>query len=92
VNEALRIVIMLEGLTIEICGAWVWLSGATFKHKAAIKSAGFKYGSKKKRWYFRPDDWQSKSRGNYSMDDIRGKYGSVSPISKQHIVLGGSHA
>lgn len=92
VNVALNIAINLDGLSIEICGAWVWISGNTYKYKAVLKEAGFKYASKKKLWYFRPDDWTSKSRGSYSMDDIRGKYGSVSPGQKQQVVLGGHHA
>ncbi|MGI1678080.1 MAG: J domain-containing protein [Cellvibrionaceae bacterium] len=83
VNEALNKIIHLEGLEIEICGAWVWVSGETRKHKDTIKEANFKYASKKKRWYFRPEDWRSSSRGAYSMEDIRGKYGSATPARKR---------
>ena len=82
-NEALNIIIDLEGLIIEVCGAWVWVSGETRKHKDVIKEANFKYASKKKRWYFRPEDWRSASRGAYSMEDIRDKYGSASPARKR---------
>lgn len=78
-NEALNAVIHLDGLEIEVCGAWVWVSGETFKHKAALKEAGFKFAPKKKSWYFRPADWQSASRGTFTMDDIRSKYGSAKP-------------
>ena len=78
-NEALNAVFGLDGLDIEICGAWVWIDGDTYKHRAPLKEAGFRFASKKKRWYFRPEDWRSSSRGQYSMDDIRGKYGSVRP-------------
>ena len=79
VNCALNVVVGLEGVEIEVCGAWVWVSGQTYKHKAVFKEAGYKYASKKKSWYFRPDDWHSSSRGSYSMEDIRGKYGSSKP-------------
>ena len=82
VNEALNKIIHLEGLEIEICGAWVWVSGETRKHKDTIKEAKFKYASKKKCWYFRPEDWRSSSRGSHSMDDIRSKYGSSKPARK----------
>ena len=82
VNEALNKIIHLEGLDIEICGAWVWVSGETRKHKDTIKEANFKYASKKKCWYFRPEDWRSSSRGSHSMDDIRSKYGSSKPARK----------
>ena len=43
VNEALNTVINLEGLNIEICGAWVWVSGNTRTHKETLKDAGFKF-------------------------------------------------
>jgi len=78
----LNSIIDLEGIEIEICGAWVWVSGETYPHKAIFKEANFKYAGKKKRWYFRPDDWESKARGNFSMDDIRNKYGSDKPKRK----------
>ncbi|MDM3871840.1 DnaJ domain-containing protein [Porticoccus sp. W117] len=79
VNNALNAIMGLAGLDIEICGAWVWVSGETYKHKAALKEAGYKFASKKKSWYFRPEDWRSASRGSYSMEKIRGKYGSSKP-------------
>jgi hypothetical protein len=44
-----------------------------------LKEAGFRFASKKKRWYFRPENWRSSSRGQYTMEDIRYKYGSERP-------------
>ena len=78
-NEALNAIIGLDGLDIEICGAWVWVDGETYQHRAILKEAGFRFASKKKRWYFRPENWRSSSRGQYTMDDIRNKYGSARP-------------
>ena len=66
----------MEGVTIEVCGIWVWLSGNTKTHKDAIKEAGYKWASKKMQWYFRPDDYKSSSRGTLSMDEIRERHGS----------------
>ena len=79
VNVALNAIVGLFGLDIEICGAWVWVTGATYAHRAALKAADFRYASKKQRWYFRPEGWRSVSRGAFSMDDIRDKYGSSAP-------------
>jgi len=87
VNEALNKIINLTGLDIEICGAWVWVSGETKKHKEVLKEAGFKYASKKKKWYFRPADWKSFSRGSHSMEDIRNKYGSSKPHAPRNFYL-----
>ncbi|ODS24767.1 molecular chaperone DnaJ [Candidatus Endobugula sertula] len=87
VNTALNAIIHLAGLNIEICGAWVWVSGDTRTHREVLKVAGFKYASKKKCWYFRPSDWRSASRGAYSMDEIRDKYGSSKPVTVKNRYL-----
>ncbi len=78
-NAALMAIISIIGIKIEICGAWVWVTGDTFKHKATLKENGFKYASKKKAWHFRPENWKSRSRGKSSMEEIRAKYGSATP-------------
>lgn len=76
VASALNQIIHL-GLTIEICGCWVWVSGDTKCHKEILKNAGFKWAPKKLCWYFKPTD-AKKSRffGEYTMENIRKKYGS----------------
>lgn len=76
INQALNAIINL-GLTIEVCGAWVWLSGNTKPHRETLKEAGFKWSSKKSQWYFRPEEHKSFNRGrSWSMNEIRSKYGS----------------
>ena len=82
-NDALNAIVGLDGLNIEICGAWVWVSGATYNYKTILKDSGFKFAPKKKSWYFRPEDWSSSSRGSFSMDDIRDKFGSNIPEHKK---------
>jgi curved DNA-binding protein CbpA len=77
VAEALNAISVL-GLFIEICGAWVWVSGNTKDHKEALKAAGYKWAAKKLCWYFKPSDaGRSRSFGQFSMESIRAKYGSV---------------
>jgi hypothetical protein len=76
VSEALNHIISF-GLTIEVCGAWVWVSGDTKSYKGELKKAGFIWAPKKKCWYFKPADAKrSRSFGQYSMEKIRDKYGS----------------
>lgn len=65
-------------LELEICGTWLWIGGETRAHKALIKAAGCKWASKKKKWYYRPGDYKSKARGNFSMEEIREHHGSQS--------------
>lgn len=75
INAALNAIIGL-GLNIEVCGAWVWISGNTKPHKEKLKEAGFKWASKKCCWYFRPEDYKSRRHKSWLMSDIRNKYGS----------------
>jgi len=85
-NAALNAVIGL-GLTIEICGSWIWISGDTRPHKEILKEAGYKWAPIKKMWHFRPSDYKSFSRGKYSMDEIRERHGSVNVKQKHHARL-----
>ncbi len=77
-NEALLKIIDLPGIEIEVCGAWIWVTGDTKQHRQALgkDGAGFFWASKKKAWYFRPSDWKSSSRGAWSLDRIRDEHGS----------------
>ena len=79
-NNVLNKIIELSGIQIEVCGAWIWVTGNTKPHAKSLgrkEGAGLFFASKKKAWYYRPSDWKSASRGSYSMDDIRGTHGSV---------------
>lgn len=74
--EIIEALIHMEGVIIEICGSFVWLSGSTYDHKAEIKAMGFRWAPKKKMWYLAPKDWKKKSRRELTMGEIRDTYGS----------------
>ena len=86
-NEALNAIINIHTLKIEICGAWVWVSGDTRNHKDTLKEAGYKWASKKKLWYYRPEGYRSSSRGSLDIDQIRAKYGSTTPTGSGYSQL-----
>lgn len=88
-NDALNNLFPLDGLSIEICGVWIWVTGNTKPHKEVLKGVGFKWASKKKAWHFRPEQFRSKSRGNTTLDQIREKYGSKTPRGKGFTRIGG---
>lgn len=76
-REIIAQIIKLSGLNIELCSAWLWVSGDTYEHREALKAAGLRFASKKKMWYWRPEEAAChKSRRNATMSDIRRKYGS----------------
>ena len=76
-NAAINAVINLTGINIEICGAWVWLTGNTREYKNVIKAAGFWWAKKKAAWYYRPADYKSRNRGKWDLEKIRDTYGST---------------
>lgn len=71
----------LIDVNIELCGDWLWITGDTKPHKDLLgkNGLGFFYAKKKQAWYFRSPEYRSYGRGTQSLDDIRVKYGSVTP-------------
>lgn len=68
----------LDGLTVELCGRWLWISGDTLKHKEQLKAIGCRWSSTKKMWSWHfAEEGDTWSRGRRSMDQIRRKYGST---------------
>ncbi len=86
-REALQKIIHLQGIEIEICGSWIWVSGNTYQHKAEIKAAGYKWSKNKSMWYFHNGEYRRGSRKTYTMDDIRFKYGSTEVSGKPQTAL-----
>lgn len=73
VNE----LIAMDGIILEACGTWLWVSGATKEHKEALKACGFKYAAKKKMWYKAPAGTKHyKGKKTWEMQKIRDAYGS----------------
>ena len=75
-QNAINAIINLEGINIEICGGWIWVTGSTFQHKAIFKANGFYFASKKVAWYFRSPEYSTNNRKKMDLAQIRTKYGS----------------
>lgn len=75
-KQAINAIINLNGIMIEICGGWIWVSGNTYPHKEIFKANGFYFASKKLQWYFRSAEYKTSSKKSHSMEEIRAKYGS----------------
>ncbi len=69
--------VSFPGITAELIGTWLWLSGETYKYRKEIKAAGFKFSRNKKSWHFHENTGYRKfSKKNFSMDDIRDSFGT----------------
>lgn len=75
-RQAIEKIIHLEGITIELVGYWIWVTGNTIIVKAELKNAGYFFASKKLAWYFRTGAYKINKGSQKSLDEIRSKYGS----------------
>jgi curved DNA-binding protein CbpA len=75
-REIIDQLINLSGITIELCGTWLWITGETKQHKETLKELGFKFSGKKLAWYWHPGEFRKKSKKNMTIDEIRNLYGS----------------
>lgn len=76
--DIISALLRLDGLTVELCGCWLWISGDTRKHKDALKAAGCRWAAPKQMWsWHHAEDGSCHYRGKKSIDQIRTKYGST---------------
>jgi len=73
-KEVIENLMKCEGLEIEICGSWIWLTGNTKPFVAIFKEMGFRWRKKKVAWSL--GDSAKKHYKELSMDRIRELHGS----------------
>lgn len=67
----------MEGVTVEVCGTWLWVTGNTKANKEALKAVGFRWAAKKKAWYKAPEGTpRRRTKKGWDMAKIRDVYGS----------------
>jgi hypothetical protein len=74
--KALQEKVNPEGLHLEICGTWLWVTGKTFQVKDTLKELGFRYSPNKLSWYYRKEDNRSGNQEPIPLEMIREKYGT----------------
>lgn len=75
--EVIDKLLRMQGVTVELCGRWLWISGNTRPVKDDLKAIGCRWAAKKKLWYWHPaDEPGRRGRKAASMEEIRSKYGS----------------
>lgn len=76
-RSVVEALLKFDGIEVELCGAWLWISGDTYAHRDALKANGCLWSRGKQKWYWRhAEDDCRHSRGSKSMDEIRARYGS----------------
>ncbi len=86
-SKVLNEINTLDGLVIEVCGLWVWVTGNTKIHKDTLKSQGFKWAKNKGSWFYRPAIARSRNRYQaWDMEQIRETYGSIRSQAKTNYI------
>lgn len=76
-RDIIESLLKMDGVTSELCGQWIWISGNTYAHKDELKALGCRWSSNKKMWYWRHESESHKyHKSKKTMDEIRVKYGS----------------
>ncbi len=68
--------IKFDGLHIEICGSWVWVTGCTIDYRNELKALKFRWSKSKVAWYYHNDGYKKSTGKTYTLDEIRDLYGS----------------
>lgn len=81
-KQIIEKIITLDGIEIEICGSWVWVTGNTYTHKETLKSLKFKYSKNKNAWYHHEEGYRKHTSKSFSLDEIRDLWGSEKVTKK----------
>lgn len=74
--EILQKLFGLDGIEIELCGSWLWITGNTRLWKEQLKEFGCRWSNNKKAWYWYSGEYHKHGKRRYSMDEIRDMHGS----------------
>lgn len=75
-REMLNKIVGFSGITIEVCGSWIWAFDS-YDYRKELKEMGFRFAGKKKAWYWHSEAFRKKGHKVLSIDDIRSYYGST---------------
>lgn len=75
--ELINALLKLQGIGVEICGSWVWVTGNTREVKEDLKALGMRFSRNKTAWYYHQGPYRRHGSRKMSLDDIRNKYGST---------------
>jgi len=75
-REAVAATLNMDGVNVELCGAWLWVTGNTYPNRERLKAAGYRFSKNKVAWYWHDENSIAHSKKRYSLDEIRLMHGS----------------
>ncbi len=76
IREMLDKIIFLQGVEIEMIGAWIWITGNTFPIRTTLKGLGFMFSHPKTAWYWHKGEYRKKNGKIPTMEAMREFWGS----------------
>lgn len=77
-RDIITALLRMDGLKIELCGCWLWITGNTRAHKDELKALGCHWSQQKSAWNWHHRDPGARwYRGKCTMQEIRRKYGTT---------------
>lgn len=77
-RDIITALLRMDGLKIELCGCWLWITGNTLAHKDELKALGCHWSQQKAAWNWHHRDPGARwYRGKRTMQEIRRKYGTI---------------
>lgn len=83
-RAAVAAILNMEGINVELCGNWLWVTGNTYPYKDQLKAAGYKFSGNKKAWYWHGEGYKARKHKAFTMDEIRAMHGSEGIELKQN--------
>lgn len=75
-RDIINRIIHFKGVSLEVCGSWIWVSGNTKEYKDILKELKFKWSQNKQAWYFHSEPYHKKSKKLNTLEEIREMFGS----------------
>ncbi len=75
-KEIIDKLIRFNGIHIEICGSWIWVTGCTIDFRDELKKMHFRWSKSKVAWYYHSEEYRKSTKRTYTLDEIRDLYGS----------------
>ena len=67
----------LPGITVELCGKWLWIFGDIYTSQKELRAIGCRFSRRKKMWYYHEGEFKKLSKRELPIEEIEKMYGSV---------------
>lgn len=74
-REKIGQLITLHGLSIEVLGSWIWVTGNTYVNREKLNTFGFRFSRHKSAWYWHLGEYRKRNGNELSLEEIRNLYG-----------------